>query len=139
MRLEWSTHLAIGISVIDDQHIELFTRFNGLLDALTDGDDKEEVANVVQFLEDYTITHFAMEEKVMDRYSYVGSSAHKAQHATFTAEFASLREKLIASGFGRPLAIEMLRQLGEWLLNHVERTDRELGSFLRLAMMRKAA
>lgn len=139
MKLEWTPLLSIGISVIDDQHIELFNRFNRLFDALTEGDAKEEVAKVVQFLEDYTVTHFGMEEKVMDRYSYSAASSHKAQHAVFIADFVSLKEQLISSGYSRPPAIEIVKRLGEWLLNHVGRTDRELGSFLRIAMMRKAA
>lgn len=139
MRLEWTPYLAVGISTIDDQHMELFRKFNNLLDALTEGDAKEEVAKVVQFLEDYTVTHFGMEEKVMDRYSYAATSAHKAQHAEFIADFVSLKERLLASNYSKPLAAQMLQRLAEWLLNHVGRIDRELGSFLKIAMMRRAA
>lgn len=139
MRLEWNPYLAIGISTIDDQHMELFRRFNSMLDALTEGNGKEEVAKVVQFLEDYTITHFGMEEQVMDRYSYPASLAHKAQHAEFIADFTSHKEQLIATSYSKALSVQMLERLAEWLLNHVGRRDRELGSFLKIAMMRKAA
>lgn len=140
MNLEWSPYLAVGVSVIDDQHIELFSRFNKLLDALTQGSGKEEVASVVTFLEGYVVTHFTMEEQVMDRYSYAAASAHKAQHAKFVDDFSSFKEQLIATGVSTSLAIAMLKRLGEWLVNHVGNTDRQLGGFLRVAMMvRKAA
>lgn len=140
MNLQWSVSLAVGVSVIDDQHMELFSRFNRLLNALTHGNGKEELVNVVKFLEDYVVTHFGMEEKVMERYAYPAISAHKAQHSIFTTEFASFKKDLATSGFSRQLAIDILEKMGEWLVNHVGETDRNLGKFLQVAMMiRKTA
>ena len=140
MRLEWSPNLAVGVIVIDDQHIELFSRFNSLLDVLTEGDGREEVMDVVKFLEDYVVTHFGMEEKVMDRYSYGAASGHRAQHAIFTSDFALLKERLTPSGYNRSAAVELLQKMGDWLLNHVSRTDKALGGFLSVAMtVRRAA
>jgi hemerythrin len=140
LNLEWTPYLAVGVSVIDDQHRELFRRFNRLSHAVMQGEVKEELSNVVKFLEDYVVSHFGMEEEVMDRYSYTGASAHKAQHAQFAADLASFKKQLETSGSSTALAGDMLKRLGEWLLNHVGKSDRELGSFLQVAMrVRKAA
>ena len=140
MILEWTPYLAVGVSVIDDQHIELFNRFNRLYDALEQGKGKEEMSSVVKFLEDYVVTHFGMEEDVMNRYSYAAASAHKAQHASFVKDFTSFKKQLATTGFSRPLVTDLLTRLSDWLMDHVGRSDQQLGKFLRVAMMvRKAA
>lgn len=38
MRLEWRNDLAIGIKEIDEQHMELFSRFDRLLVACTNSE-----------------------------------------------------------------------------------------------------
>jgi hemerythrin len=140
LHLVWTPFLALGISTIDDQHRELFRRFNSLIDALTEGSANEDLPGLVRFLEDYTVTHFGMEETAMDRYGYGAADAHKAQHAKFVEDISSLKQRLQASGPARQLAIDTAKELADWLLRHVQGTDQDLGRFLRVAMpLRKAA
>jgi hemerythrin len=140
LHIEWTPYLALGVSVIDNQHMELFGRFNSLVDALMQDQGEKELAGVIDFLQDYVVTHFAAEEEIMDRYSYATVSAHKSQHEAFVEDFASFRKQLESSAANRTLAVDVLKRLGEWLVNHVQRTDQHLGAFLRVAMaVRRAA
>jgi hemerythrin len=131
--------MAIGVSVIDNQHQELFVRFNRLLNALGEGSVKEELASTISFLQDYAVTHFGTEESMMDRYSYPDAPSHKAQHAVFARDFAQAKKQLETSGVSADLAVGIVTELGEWLVKHIGGTDKRLGAYLRMAMMRKAA
>ena len=62
MAIEWNEKLATGNSNIDDQHKELFCRFDTLLAACNQRKGKDEVHNLLLFLGDYVKTHFSMEE-----------------------------------------------------------------------------
>ena len=140
MNLKWSPYLAVGVSSIDDQNIELFNRFNRLLDAVVGGNANEELASTVKFLVEYVVSHLETEDKVIDRYAYPEALIHKAEHSRFVADIATFKERLRASGAERSLAVDVLKRLGDWLQNHVGRTDQELRQFLRVAMTtRKAA
>jgi hemerythrin len=140
VELRWTPYLAVGINTIDNQHKELFDRFNRLMDAIAYGDAKEELASIIVFLGDYVVTHFGTEEKMMDRYSYPSSTAHKAQHAIFVRDFASAKSQLLTSGANIELTADTVNKLAEWLVNHIGRVDKALGGFLKAAMMvRKAA
>jgi len=138
--LQWTPYLSVGISVIDNQHIELFSRFNRLLEALTQGNAREELVSLADFLEEYVAVHFGKEQELMDLYSYAGAEGHKAQHAGFVSDLASLKGRLETSGASVQLAVDTLKRLGDWLLKHIGASDQHLGRFLKVAMFtRKAA
>jgi hemerythrin len=137
--IQWTPYLAIGISKIDDQHIELFNRFNNLVDGLTQEKEKEELARIVSFLGDYTINHFGCEEEAMTRYQFPATATHTAEHTAFKKDFALLKQRVESSGPSTKLAVELLQQMGDWLVRHVEKSDQNLGRFLKVAMMIKRA
>ncbi|MHB9035807.1 MAG: hemerythrin domain-containing protein, partial [Armatimonadota bacterium] len=58
MAVQWTPDLAVGVREIDDQHRELFKRVNDLLEAMSKGKGRDEIAKVVAFLGNYVVTHF---------------------------------------------------------------------------------
>jgi hemerythrin len=139
LAIEWTPYLSVGNNVIDNQHKELFNRLNGLIDAMSEGHGEEELTGVISFLGDYVVVHFRTEEELMDRYSYVAASAHKAQHAVLVNDFLLIKKQLETTGASEPLAIATEKRLGDWLINHIGRTDKQLGAFLKTASLKKAA
>ena len=90
MAIEWRENLATGNEKIDDQHKELFKRFNNLLAACNQGKGKEEVNMLLLFLGDYVRSHFATEEQLQVQYSYPGYQAHKKEHEGFIRDLQNL-------------------------------------------------
>lgn len=131
MALEWSNELATGYEEIDQQHRELFNRINNLFEACKQRKGMEEVKSMMQFLADYVIKHFSAEEKYMERLSYPGYAAHKAQHWKFTETFSELKKRLEEEGPGVLLVVNTNLILVEWLKNHIRKVDKELGAFLK--------
>ncbi|MFZ5627087.1 MAG: bacteriohemerythrin, partial [Bacillota bacterium] len=98
MAVNWTPALAVGVAEIDRQHQELFRRIDNLLTAMSQGKGKEEVGNILKFLEDYVVVHFAAEEKLMQSHNYPAFNEHLAQHQAFIQDFAKLKEQFNREG-----------------------------------------
>ena len=131
MAIQWTDELATGVSIIDEQHRELFRRINSLLDACSCGRGKSELSTVISFLEEYVATHFAEEEARMRQYNYPDYPAHKALHEEFNRNFSHLREMFMADGPAVHVVIKTNQVVVEWLTAHIKRVDKALGAFLK--------
>jgi len=131
MAVKWTEDLSVGVSVIDDQHKELFATANALLEGVGRGEGLGEVTKAVAFLEEYVENHFRMEEMYMKRFSYAGYPEHKIEHTTFISDFYDMRQELDNDGVTPELTIRLAEKLGDWLVNHIGRMDRALGAFLK--------
>lgn len=131
MAIQWTEALATGVDTIDEQHKELIVRVNNLLEACQQGKGKLIMAGLLNFLADYAVRHFAEEEKYMQTYDYPGYEAHKAQHEKFISDFGLLKNKFDAQGAGVNLVLVTNRTIVDWLVNHINNTDKALGAFLK--------
>jgi hemerythrin len=131
MALQFTPDLSTTVTEIDDQHKELFTRVNGLLSALTQGKGREEITKVVQFLTEYVVFHFGVEEKYMAKYGYTNTVQHKAQHEQFVKTFLRLKDRLLMEGINPQLMDDTKQLVVDWLINHIKYSDKALGLFLK--------
>jgi hemerythrin len=131
MGIEWSSDLETGYREIDNQHREIFKRFDRLSDACSEGKGKEEVLQLLQFLEEYVREHFAAEERLQLRHAYPEYADHKSQHARFMADVAKLTAEMKAEGTTLSLVIMTNKTLAAWLMQHIKKSDTELAGYLR--------
>lgn len=131
MAIIWTEDLATGVPLIDHQHKELFMRVNDLLEACHQGKAKDRVNQIVRFLENYVVTHFAEEERHMVASKYHGYAAHKAMHREFIESFGQLKKRIETDEIGLTTVISTNKLVVDWLTNHIRKVDRELGTFLR--------
>lgn len=131
MAITWKEDLSIGVDQIDNQHKELIGRIDGLFEACNKGKGKEEVLKVIDYLGDYVVTHFSDEEGLQKKYRYPGYNSHKLLHTQFIKDFGTLKDSLNKDGVTPILIIKMNKLLIDWLLNHIKKTDKELGVFLK--------
>lgn len=131
MQITWREELAVGVPAIDDQHKELFQRFNTLLLACNDGRGKEEVGQLIGFLRDYVAVHFFDEEVLQQEKSYPGFVEHRLQHLDFVGRLDALHKQYFSEGASLTLVIQTNNMLIEWLINHIAKSDRKIGDFLR--------
>lgn len=131
MSIEWSESLATGNGEIDNQHKELFSRFDSLLTACNQRKGKEEVQSVLIFLGDYVRSHFAMEEQLQQKNSYPHYAAHKAQHEEFIRELKQLESQFQEEGVSLSLVIQTNQTMVNWFVKHINAVDRALADYLR--------
>jgi len=133
MALQFTPDLSTTVAEIDDQHKELFKRVDGLLVALRSGagTGRDELVRTIQFLTDYVVFHFGIEEKYMDQYGYVDRSQHKAQHELFVKTFLRLKDRLLLEGINAQNIEDTKQLVVDWLINHIRYSDKGLGLFLK--------
>ena len=128
--IQWSDRYATAIPVVDMQHRRLCDLINQLFLSMKSGGDKKTLAKSVDALIDYTRTHFATEEDLMRKNGYPDFDAHKKLHDQFVAQAKSYREKIQKGE--RLTPADVFRFLKDWLINHIEKKDRDgYAPFLR--------
>lgn len=125
----WDSKLETGYAKIDEQHKALVDAYNRLLAAMNEGKGKGEVANLLVFLKDYTVSHFQMEEALMAQHCYPRADAHKAIHQDLVQQVGGLVEKFQKGTIA--LTIPLMFFLEDWLVKHIQGEDVRLAEFLR--------
>lgn len=131
MAFEWNDSLSVGVNMIDTQHKELIARVNSLMEAMKHGKGREEIDRIVAFVESYVGMHFAEEEQLMVWSRYPDYPAHRALHAAFVNDFVKMKSELDAAGGSLLPVLQIQRRVCDWTINHIGKTDRLLGEFLK--------
>lgn len=131
MAIQWNPDLAVGVEKIDEQHRELFKRFDVLVDACKQRRGKEEVGELLDFLNEYVISHFSEEEGLMVGNKYPDFNAHLAQHKHFMRKLDDLREELLRDGPSTGVVIKTNQTVLAWLIEHIKQVDTRFGAFLK--------
>jgi len=134
MVIDWKDELATGNEEIDNQHKELFRRFNNLQSACKEGKGLDDLSNLLAFLGEYVRFHFELEEQLQITFNYPGYLTHKEEHNDFICNFRRLEAQLNAQGTTPALLIQTNMVLVDWLIRHFTWTDKELANFLHTAM-----
>jgi hemerythrin len=119
-RLIWTDNLNTGITVIDRQHGRIVDYINRLYDAQHAGEPKYTICTITEELVDYTLTHFAFEEAMLENIRFPSLRAHKETHEEFSKLVNNLRSRLQRS---EEAAIELNNLMVTWLFNHILHED----------------
>jgi hemerythrin-like metal-binding protein len=127
----WDESLATGHEIIDGQHRQLFVAINALFDAFRSGKGAEELASALNFLQNYTLKHFADEEAIQREYGYPDYPNHRRLHEGLTAVVKELNGKLSTQGISDALIREVHQKVGVWLVTHIKAQDTKLAAYIR--------
>jgi hemerythrin len=128
----WDISLATGQELIDEQHKQLFTTINDLLQASSQG-KAAEIKKGLDFLNSYTIKHFFDEEQIQKKYNYPDYGNHKRYHEDFKVTIRNLSHKLILNGVTPQLVDDLCKTAGDWLVNHIRGQDLRLAAHIKAA------
>lgn len=120
MALIWQDSLNTGIDIIDSQHQRIVEMINNLQVAQGSG-SRAATAEVIDEMVDYTLSHFAFEEELMEEAGYPFCAAHKRVHEVFARRVSELRMRFQA---GEDVVDEMRNMLSRWLFNHIRADDK---------------
>lgn len=115
----WTDEMETGIDVIDEQHKRIVDYIYQLEWAIKHK-DRESVGEVLSELTDYTLTHFAFEESMMEEAGYRMTKPHKSVHDIFTKRVARYQERFDA---GEDISGQLNSMLSTWLVHHIMRDD----------------
>lgn len=126
-RVEWTEEYELGIGVIDGQHKRIVEYINKLADIGPEG-SSEELSEIVDSLLDYTYSHFAFEEALMEEAGYENLNFHQQTHEAFTNRIRDLHRRFCE---GEAVNEEIGELLKNWLLNHIKEDDRSYAPLVK--------
>lgn len=120
--VDWTPQLSVGVAAIDTQHKKLVGMVNEMYDAMMSGKGTEISRKILDELVDYTVVHFADEEKYMKQFDFKEYPSHKLEHENLVAQVKKYQQDVAAGKVF--ISIELLNFLRDWLANHILVTDK---------------
>lgn len=125
--IEWTAELEVGIDVIDGQHRRIVDYINTLKDIGSDPDSRV-VGRVIGDLIDYTYSHFAFEEALMEEAGYESLAIHQKTHRAFCERIDQLKQRF---DNGEDVATPLSDLLQTWLIQHIMSDDSSYAPLVR--------
>lgn len=131
MAIVWTPALSVGVENIDSQHKIWFEKADQLFEAGKTGKSKEVIAQMFDFLDDYTKQHFRDEEAYMTKINYPDIEEQKKLHKNFIVELAKLKKDFQESGGNITLIINANQMIVDWLTKHISTIDKKIGTYAK--------
>jgi hemerythrin-like metal-binding protein len=127
--LRWSEALLVGVPSIDTGHRVLAALIDAIERAVGRGEDPRDVQDLLLRLVEETKAHFDVESDLMRATTFPGSEGHEREHDALLDHVSRLLNDH-ADGRSR-MTIDLARSLRDWLMRHVQESDRALAEHIR--------
>ena len=124
----WMDKYSVHVKEIDLQHKKLVDLLNVLAEAMSNGRGNDVLNTIFNELVDYTVFHFAEEEKYFEKIEYPQADEHRNEHKELVEQALKLKADFESNKIG--ISIEVMQFLKKWLIDHISGTDMELGKML---------
>lgn len=130
--LEWHEGLSVGDDMLDKEHQQIMSYINDLHNAIEQGLNTEILGTTLDNVLAYSNYHFRHEESLFSATDYPDAKHHIHEHDSFTKKILNIHSQF---RFGNPsqLSIDLLIFLKEWLMNHIQGTDKGYVLYLKKA------
>ena len=127
MEIEWNAErMATGLPEVDTQHQEWIRRFREFDNAVVNRQEHNNILSTLDFLKQYSETHFTSEEASMIRLNSPALAANRAAHNEFRQKLAEIEAWVSHEGASIVEVIALKILLEEWLVNHICTIDVQL-------------
>ena len=120
--MPWTSGLATGVKIIDEQHRKLVDMINGLYKAMKSGQGRDVMGKLLDQLAEYTVYHFGVEEENFAKFKYQETAAHKKIHEDLKGQVVGFINQF-KSGQAN-VSMDLMHFLKDWLENHICKTDK---------------
>lgn len=93
LQLNWRDDYLVGVDKYDEQHRDLFSLANSLINAIVNGEPKDTIVSKLRTLQEKTTEHFEDEERFLQKKKCAFMERHRKEHAY-------LRERLAQRAIG---------------------------------------
>jgi len=129
--IAWDDRLKLGHRQVDEQHKRLFGMLNELVDQCADGTNVEKLKETLDFLVNYTVSHFYDEEALQVEYNFPEYTRHKQLHDDFKVTVGELVQRFAENGSSGALSNDVNKIVVRWLVGHIQMEDKKIGQHIR--------
>lgn len=118
-----------GIDRIDEEHNKLFEIADKAYEVLMDEfipDKYDYIVEILNELKEYAGTHFDHEEEYMAGIGYKKLFTHKVEHHDFVEKLNEYDLTAMDEN-QREAILELLEFLNNWLVDHILKSDKQIG------------
>lgn len=126
--INWNETYSVKVKEIDGQHKKLVDIINELHDKMKEGKGKQVLEKLLNELLDYTVLHFAFEEKLLNTNNYPDYKNHVKLHSDLIDEVKAFRKKHDSGN--AMLSLELMDFLKRWLVEHILNSDKKYSAHL---------
>ena len=126
--IKWNDSYKVNVRLFDEQHQTLVGLINKLHRSMKTRQAGSSMGQILAELVSYTKTHFKAEEDAMRKHGYPGLAEQQRQHQDLIEQVAATQKKM-ASG-NVMLSMEVMDFLKNWLIKHIQGSDKQYGPFL---------
>lgn len=127
---EWNGKYNIGITLIDDQHRELFkiaSRIHTLLHDQYALDKYDKIITLITELKNYTVYHFKTEEDYMQQIKHKWYFSQKVEHNDFIEKMNNINLQKIDEDQDEYIE-DMLGFVSNWIISHILEKDKAIAA-----------
>ena len=124
--LKWEEKYSVGVSVIDEQHQQLFRLLNTFIGNFGKA-SREEIQATLDAMVEYIDYHFQSEEPHYRKHP--DFAVHQREHAIFIKKTRDFQKAM--QEHKEDLSLAVLNFLLSWLKNHILTTDLKFFSDMR--------
>ena len=121
--IEWNDKYSLNISLIDEKHKKLFEIINKAIIAEKQSEIAKDVLGILDEMTEYALKHFETEERYMKEFNFPEYQTHRNEHINFTNNTIDYKNRIVGGDF--QIINEILEYLKQWLVNHIQVTDRQ--------------
>lgn len=129
MFIKWKKDYETGNPIVDHQHQHLVDIANELYDSIKEHGDIDHAYITFKELIQYTQTHFAQEETLMQNIKYKDFEKHKKQHQELIKTIHDLKDKFDSNK--KEICVKTILFLKEWLIDHIVAEDLKCAPYIR--------
>ena len=133
MFVHWEKQFSVGNEFLDAEHRMMFLLCRKLDFAIKNDVSERNLMCIIQELKAFSQFHFLSEENLMHEVGYPGIFQHTAIHSQL---LKTLDEMTVGIVKHKTSEFSMLDFFHNWLLNHIQHADAELGNYVRSASTR---
>jgi len=134
--IAWDDRLLLGNEQVDTQHKRLFELLNELVGQCLDGSNAEKLEETLDFLVNYTVSHFHDEESLQIQSKFPEYARHKQLHEDFKGTVGALTQRFMECGSSEELSNDVNKIVVRWLTGHIRQEDKKIGAHIRRAAER---
>lgn len=126
--MNWDESFSVNNETIDFQHKRIIEMINELFKAISYGEDRQKLDEILVRLSVFTVKHFIYEESLFRKYGYENQCEHKKEHDYLSEQVTDFHKKHIAEN-GK-IDKDRLVFFKDLLIEHIKVYDSKYVSFI---------
>jgi len=127
--LYWGQYLSVNIEIFDNQHKNIIQYINELRDLYHEKNEAPSLQELLTKLTAYVHEHLALEEEYFEKYNYPHAEEHVQEHRLFAKTMNHFQDNIHANRDQKETILELLGFLSDWLMSHIQQTDKAYTDF----------